>query len=168
MPEISRFLGIVIAMYYRDHAPAHFHAVYGDHEITVEIATCAVNGSFPGRAMAHVQEWRALHRQGVVGYLGPGACEQAPAEDRTAGLAMLPRIVEARYVARKVIWLRFADGAEGEVDLAAELDGEVFEPLKDDSYFKLVKLDPVLHTIVWPNGADFAPEFLRSSLRVAA
>ena len=81
---------------------------------------------------------------------------------------MLPRIVEARHVAQKVVWLRFADGAEGEVDLAAELDGEVFKPLKEDSYFKLVKLDLVLRTIVWPNGADFAPEFLRSALRVAA
>jgi len=81
---------------------------------------------------------------------------------------MLPRIVEARYVADKVVWLRFADGAEGEVDLAAELEGEVFEPLRADEYFKLVKLDPVLRTIVWPNGADFAPEFLRSALRVAA
>jgi hypothetical protein len=81
---------------------------------------------------------------------------------------MLPRIVEARYVARKVLWLRFADGAEGEVDLAAELDGEVFEPLREDAYFRLGKLDPVLRTIVWPNGADFAPEFLRSALRVVA
>lgn len=81
---------------------------------------------------------------------------------------MLPRIVEARYVAQKVVWLRFADGAEGEVDLAAELDGEVFEPLREDAYFKLVRLDPVVRTIVWPNGADFAPEFLRSALRAAA
>jgi hypothetical protein len=80
---------------------------------------------------------------------------------------MLPRIVEARYVAHKVVWLRFADGAEGEVDLAAQLDGEVFEPLREDSYFKLVELDPVLRTLVWPNGADFAPEFLRSALRAA-
>jgi hypothetical protein len=37
MPEISRFLGIVIAMFYRDHAPAHFHVVYGDYEVTVAI-----------------------------------------------------------------------------------------------------------------------------------
>jgi hypothetical protein len=37
MPELSRFLGIIIAMYYRDHGPAHFHAIYGDFEITVEI-----------------------------------------------------------------------------------------------------------------------------------
>jgi hypothetical protein len=63
MPEISRFLGIVIAMYYRDHAPPHFHALYGEFEITVEIATGSVNGDFPRRALAHVQEWRTIHQQ---------------------------------------------------------------------------------------------------------
>lgn len=61
MPELSRFLGIVIAMYYRDHGPPHFHAIYGDFEITVEIESGKVNGDFPMRALAHVQEWRQLH-----------------------------------------------------------------------------------------------------------
>lgn len=63
MPEISRFLGIVIAMYYRDHAPPHFHAVYGEYEVTIEIATGKINGDFPRRALAHVLEWGTLHRQ---------------------------------------------------------------------------------------------------------
>ena len=63
MPEISRFLGIVIAMYYRDHAPPHFHALYGEYEVTVDIDLGVVNGDFPKRALAHVQEWRALHRE---------------------------------------------------------------------------------------------------------
>jgi hypothetical protein len=62
MPEICRFLGIVIAMYYRDHAPPHFHAVYGDCEVTVDIITGRVEGTFPVRAMAAVQEWRLLHQ----------------------------------------------------------------------------------------------------------
>jgi hypothetical protein len=62
MPEISRFLGIVVALYYRDHGPPHFHAVYGGFEITVEIESGKVNGDFPHRALAHVQEWRAVHR----------------------------------------------------------------------------------------------------------
>ena len=47
MPEISRFLGIVIRMYFRDHAPPHFHAEYGEYEITVEIGTGVVAGKFP-------------------------------------------------------------------------------------------------------------------------
>jgi hypothetical protein len=61
-PELSRFLGIIIAMYYREHGPAHFHAIYGDFEVTVEIESGRVNGSFPPRALGHVQEWRQLHR----------------------------------------------------------------------------------------------------------
>lgn len=56
MPELSRFLGIVIAMYYRDHPPPHFHAIYGDLDITVEIVSGRVNGAFPKRALAHVLE----------------------------------------------------------------------------------------------------------------
>jgi hypothetical protein len=62
VPELSRFLGIVVAMYYRDHGPAHFHAISGDSEITVEIESGRVNGAFPNRALAHVHEWRELHR----------------------------------------------------------------------------------------------------------
>ena len=62
MPEISRFLGIVIAMFYRDHSPPHFHAKYGDFEITVTIETGIVSGEFPKRALAHVIEWLELHK----------------------------------------------------------------------------------------------------------
>jgi len=80
---------------------------------------------------------------------------------------MVPRITQARYVADHTVWLRFSDGAEGEIDLSDELHGEVFEPLKDIAYFQQLHLHPELRTIVWPNGADFAPEFLRTALRVA-
>jgi hypothetical protein len=62
MPEISRFLGIVIRMYYRDHPPPHFHAEYGEFEITVEIETGAINGRFPRRAQMAVLEWNNIHR----------------------------------------------------------------------------------------------------------
>ena len=62
MPELSRFLGIVIAMYYRDHGPPHFHAIYGEFEATIGIRSGEVSGEFPRRALAHVQEWRILHQ----------------------------------------------------------------------------------------------------------
>ena len=62
MPEISRFLGIVIKMYFREHGPPHFHAEYGDERITVRIDTGEVVGTFPPRALAHVREWFDLHR----------------------------------------------------------------------------------------------------------
>ena len=81
---------------------------------------------------------------------------------------MLPQVVEARYVSGHTVWLRFNDGAEGEVDLASELNGPIFEPLRDPHFFRQLSVHPELRTVVWPNGADFAPEFLRSSIRVAA
>lgn len=62
MPEISRFLGIVIGMFYSEHGVPHFHAVYGEHEISAEVESGAVHGSFPTRALQHVLEWAALHK----------------------------------------------------------------------------------------------------------
>ena len=61
MPEISRFLGIVISMYYQEHGTPHFHAVYGEHEVSIEVDSGAIHGKFPKRAMRHVLEWAALH-----------------------------------------------------------------------------------------------------------
>ena len=66
MPEISRFLGIIIRMYFRDHAPAHFHAEYGEYEITVDIETGVISGRFPKRALRAVMEWRNLHRDELI------------------------------------------------------------------------------------------------------
>ena len=63
MPRLSEFFGIIISMYYSDHAPAHFHARYGEHEALVAIDTLAtIRGSLPRRALALVLEWAALHR----------------------------------------------------------------------------------------------------------
>jgi len=81
---------------------------------------------------------------------------------------MFPRIVEARYVADFTIWVRFSDGVEGLVDLASELTGPMFEPLRNVEEFRRFILDPELRTLVWPNGADLAPEFLRTKIRIVA
>lgn len=77
-------------------------------------------------------------------------------------------MLEVRHVAGHVLRLRFSDGPAGEIDLAEELWGPVFEPLRDVEAFKEVRVNHELHTISWPNGADFAPEFLHSRLRVPA
>jgi Domain of unknown function (DUF4160) len=62
VPRISTFYGIVIAMYYRDHAPPHFHAVYGEHEATITIGELEVlSGCLPTRALRLVLEWAELH-----------------------------------------------------------------------------------------------------------
>ncbi len=62
MPEISRFFGIVILMYYRDHPPPHFHAQYGEHEAKFAIETGQlIEGYLPRRASRLVTEWYNLH-----------------------------------------------------------------------------------------------------------
>jgi len=79
---------------------------------------------------------------------------------------MILHVNEARYLREYTIWVRFNDGTEGEVDLSGELEGEVFGPLKNMRTFQSFKVDPVLQTIVWENGADFAPEFLYENTRI--
>jgi len=61
MPVICRFLGVVIVMYYNDHEPPHFHAKYGEFEITVEVESGVINGHFPPRALRHVLDWYDIH-----------------------------------------------------------------------------------------------------------
>lgn len=78
---------------------------------------------------------------------------------------MLPRITAARYVDGFDVWLRFADGSEGIFDLSGDLSGPIFEPLRDQTLFAKVVLHPEIKTLVWPNGADRAPEFLYARLK---
>ena len=66
MPEISRFLGIVISMYYDEHNPPHFHAKYGKFKIYVEIEPGIVIGKFPKRALKAVLEWYDLHKEELI------------------------------------------------------------------------------------------------------
>ena len=76
---------------------------------------------------------------------------------------MTPTLKTAEYVDSYRLRLTFSDGKVGNIDLASELWGEVFEPLRDLKLFKSFKVDNELGTVVWPNGADFAPEFLYQS-----
>lgn len=75
---------------------------------------------------------------------------------------MFMHVTQAKYIDEFRIWLAFNDGAEGEIDLASELYGEIFEPLKDKDFFKSFTVEG--HTLSWSNGADFAPEFLRKQI----
>jgi hypothetical protein len=72
----------------------------------------------------------------------------------------MKRIVEAEYIKGFKILITFNNGVKKVVDLEQHLWGEMFEPLKDKNLFKQFKVDNDIHTIVWPNGADFSPESL--------
>ena len=66
MPEISRFLGIIIAMFYNDHDPPHFHAVYDDQNGSIEIKTKKISGNLSSRIQEIVLEWLGLNEQALL------------------------------------------------------------------------------------------------------
>jgi hypothetical protein len=69
-------------------------------------------------------------------------------------------VTSVEYISGYKLRLGFDDGSRRVVDLAQHLDGEIFEPLKDQRLFRTAKLNPDLDTVVWENGADMAPDFL--------
>jgi Protein of unknown function (DUF2442) len=75
---------------------------------------------------------------------------------------MILRILGAEVRGPHRLWLSFSDGTRTEVDVRPLLTGPMFEPLREPSYFARATLDPVCGTVVWPNGADIAPEALHA------
>lgn len=73
---------------------------------------------------------------------------------------MFLHVTEARYINNYQVELRFNNGRQGIADLTSALNGPMFEPLKDLAEFAKIRVDAELETVVWPNGADFAPEYL--------
>ena len=74
-------------------------------------------------------------------------------------------VLEARSLGGYRVWLRFQDGTEGEIELESRLWGPVFEPIKNLDLFRQFRVDPISQTLVWPNGADLAPETLHDLVR---
>ena len=75
-------------------------------------------------------------------------------------------VTKVSYLRDYILELTFNDGVTGELDLRDELNGEIFLPLTDKCFFSKVYLNPDTETIEWPNGADFAPEYLHAKVRV--
>lgn len=79
MPEVSRFFGIVIAIFYNDHNPPHFHARYGEHKAAIDIRRMQVlEGYLPPRALGLVVEWAAQHQEELLQDWELAVLEQQP------------------------------------------------------------------------------------------
>jgi hypothetical protein len=76
------------------------------------------------------------------------------------GGSVILHVVEAKVRGPQLLWLAFDDGMRKTVNVSSLLTGPVFEPLRDPDYFARAELDRVCGTVVWPNGADLAPEAL--------
>jgi phosphomannomutase len=67
MPEISRFFGIIIAVFYNEHNPPHFHARYGEYKVAIDIKSLKIlEGKLPGRALGLVIEWASQHQDELL------------------------------------------------------------------------------------------------------
>lgn len=73
-------------------------------------------------------------------------------------------VIEVRVVSHGRLWLRFADGATGELDVSGSLRGPVFETARTTDGFTQVSIDPEGHTVCWPGGADLAPDVLHRAV----
>ncbi|HOW74330.1 MAG TPA: DUF2442 domain-containing protein [Candidatus Competibacteraceae bacterium] len=73
---------------------------------------------------------------------------------------MFLHVIEARYIGDYKVEILFNDGKRGTADLSEALEGSVFKPLREPSVFAQLRVDDELETIVWPNGADLAPEYI--------
>lgn len=67
MPEISRFLGIIVAMYYKEHNPPHFHVRYNEHRAAISINDLALlEGKLPPKVLSLVIEWASMHKDELI------------------------------------------------------------------------------------------------------
>lgn len=93
-----------------------------------------------------------------TGDAGDGAESRADASMRQ--ISECEKVATVRVLRPYVLDVTFTDGHRREVDMEPLLWGEVFQPLVDPEFFAQATVDPVLETVVWPNGADISPEFL--------
>ena len=66
MPEISKFFGIIVSLYWRDHNPPHIHFTYGEYECSISVLDRVVDGKAPSKVIAKVNEWMDLHEDEIL------------------------------------------------------------------------------------------------------
>lgn len=180
MPRVSSFYGIVIAMFGEAgaaHQVPHFHARYGGQRASIGIDPLTLlAGDLPPRMLGMVFEWGAMHRTELMdnwellrSHQHPRSIEAPsnPFDERMVRMDLVD-VVGVEVLDRYQLRLTFSDGVTGDIDLESWLWGDAFEPLRDLSFFRQVRVDPELGTVTWPNGADFDPEGLRASIDTLA
>jgi hypothetical protein len=162
MPIIAAFFGIIIRMFYREHEPGHFHAEHQGQQGKFDFDGNMMVGNIRSRtALRLIREMGVPASNGAGDELGEDEGRAPAGEDPAARLRSfmtLPQVIRAEYRGGHRIRVTFNDDTEKTIDFRPWLDGPVFEPLRDVDYFRRFFVDG--GTVVWPNGADIAPETL--------
>ena len=171
MPTISMFYGIMIQMFWNDHAPPHFHALYAEHEALIDIRKLdLIEGDLPRRACAGTRMDAATSHR-INGGLGIMSTQSTAKQDSAATLApqtrpSMPwrvRSVEALSAYR--LRVAFVDGLTGFVDMSALVRAPhagVFASLVDTSVFVQAFVEH--GAVTWPGEIDLAPDAMHAAI----
>lgn len=166
VPTISRFYGIVIAMFFDDHGYPHFHARHAGAEAKVRIDQIEViESTLDVRQLRLVLSWAELHREELLENWHLARAGDTKGDRATSMTGLTPDMTAARVVRHGVLHLTFADGVSGEVEVLDRMRGSVFERARTPAGFAEVTLDQETGTVVWPGGADLAPDTLYERVR---
>lgn len=166
MPVLSMFYGIVIYMYAFDnrrHHRPHFHAEYGEFSTVVAIDDGEVlEGDLPKAKMKLVQAWGDS-----PGRLGSGLEPRhprpaAPAHQATRLRKTMDKVIRVLPESSGQVFVEMADGRCGIFDVTHYMRGEFFGELKDEAYFRQVRL--FFRGIGWPHGQDLGPDTIAAEL----
>ena len=169
MPEISRFFGIIIRMFAEAGAPhqaPHLHAYYQDGVAVFGIDPIElIAGSIPQKRGDSSRRGPSFIRKnsGRIGNFSRpdgGRARSNPSNEDMDMTHPIYRVVAFEVLGERSLRVTFDDGVARVIDFTPVLAGELFGPLRDPGLFRQVRIDPEVHTLVWPNGADFDPATL--------
>lgn len=169
MPTISQFFGIVIQMFWREHAPPHFHALYAEHKALIDIRTLeVVGGSLPRRALSlHFGMGQRTPRR-IAGGLDTMPNQADAVADRATGvIAAAPwRVKTLNVLPDYRLAVTFQDGTSGIADFSAlttAAECGMYQALKDPTVFRQARLE--LWAVTRPNGADMDPAWMYEQVK---
>src|ERR671925_356236 len=169
MPELSRFFGIIIRMYAEvggPHHVPHFHAYYQDEvgiysldPIELIVVRCpSANGALLKLGQSCIKS--SYLKIGNFCRKVINRFQSSLWHEEEKMIHPIYRVQTFEIVSAYILRVRFDDATEQVINFQPVLAGELYGPLRDLSLFNQVRIDPEVHTLVWPNGADFDPATL--------
>ncbi len=163
MPIICQFYGIIIQMFYAEHAPAHFHAQYGEYKAIIGIdEVCILEGLLPPPGEKNGFRMGSYTSKRFTVCLGSCQKKSTFAETGTFGVTMYYDIQSFQFVDEREIFITFADGLSGLVEFKPNFFQGVFEPLADPDLLHAATLENGV--LMWPGELDIAPDALHKTI----
>jgi hypothetical protein len=152
-------------VFWQDHQPPHFHAVYSGDEALLSIADATFVAGLPPPRGSSRPEWTELRRSHLLESWTVRTRPRHPSRSRLlpslGSMSRPARVVDVEHRGDFRLRLTFSDGLVRELDFDGVPEGKLFAPLSDRTLFAQVSVDAVAGTIVWPNGTDLDPDVLR-------